>query len=91
MSRLLVLLLMAHSALLAAGSPALLVAIRNGDHSTAQKLLRAGAHVNTVDSDGTTALMHAADAGCAFDGSTCGSRSDGGMAAVERRGTERDK
>ena len=59
MSRLLVLLLMAHSALLAAGSPELLVAIRNGDHSTAQKLLRAGADVNTVDSDGTTALMHA--------------------------------
>ena len=59
MSRLLVLLLMAHSALLAAGSPELLVAIRNGDHSRAQKLLRAGAGVNTVDSDGTTALMHA--------------------------------
>ena len=59
MSRLLMLLLMAHSALLAAGSSELLVAIRNGDHSTAQKLLRAGEHVNTVDSDGTTALMHA--------------------------------
>src|SRR5258706_16220027 len=43
----------------AAGSPDLLVAIRNGDHSQVQKLLRAGADVNTADTDGTTALMHA--------------------------------
>src|SRR5712692_5567567 len=44
--------------LFAAGSPDLLVAIRNGDFPQAQKLLRAGTDVNTVDSDGTTALMH---------------------------------
>jgi len=36
----------------------LLVAIRNGDHSRVQKLLSAGADVNTVDGEGTTALMH---------------------------------
>ena len=42
----------------AAGSPELLVAIRDGDHARVQKLLRAGADVNTADSDGTTALMH---------------------------------
>jgi ankyrin repeat protein len=49
---------MAGTALAAAGSPDLLVAIRNGDSSRVQMLLRAGADVNTVDSDGTTALMH---------------------------------
>ena len=58
MSRLLLLLLMAHPVLFAAGSPDLLVAIRNGDYSRAQKLIRAEADVNAVDSDGTTALMH---------------------------------
>jgi ankyrin repeat protein len=42
----------------AAGSAELLIAIRNGDHVQVQKLLRAGADVNTADSDGTTALMH---------------------------------
>ena len=46
------------SALLAAGSPELLVAIRNGDHTQVSKLLRAGADANAADSDGTTALMH---------------------------------
>lgn len=46
--------------LLLAGSPDLLVAVRNGDHAQAQKLLRAGADVNTADGDGTTALMHSA-------------------------------
>src|SRR2546421_468038 len=45
--------------LFSAASPDLLVAIRNGDHSQVQKLLTAGADVNTADSDGTTALMHA--------------------------------
>jgi ankyrin repeat protein len=50
---------LAGSVLLAAGSPDLLVAIRNGDSVQVQKLLRAGADVNTVDGDGTTALMHA--------------------------------
>ena len=59
MSRLLVLLCMAGTVLSAAGSPDLLVAIRNGDHAQVQKLLRAGADVNAADSDGTTALMHA--------------------------------
>jgi ankyrin repeat protein len=48
----------AHAVLFAAGSSDLLVAIRNGDHSRVQKLLGAGADVNAVDSDGTTALMH---------------------------------
>src|SRR5262245_30413706 len=48
----------ANAVLFAAGSSDLLVAIRNGDHSRVQKLLGAGADVNAVDSDGTTALMH---------------------------------
>jgi ankyrin repeat protein len=48
----------AGSALFAANSPDLLMAIRNGDFPRVQTLLRAGADVNTVDSDGTTALMH---------------------------------
>ena len=47
------------SLLLAQGSPDLLVAVRNGDHTRVQALLRAGADVNTTDSEGTTALMHA--------------------------------
>jgi ankyrin repeat protein len=54
----LILLSLAATAVLAADSPALLVAIRNGDHAQVQKLLRAGADVNTADSEGTTALMH---------------------------------
>lgn len=60
MNRLLVCLLLGHVVLSGASSPDLLVAIRNGEYSSAQRLLRAGADVNTVDSDGTTALMHAA-------------------------------
>jgi ankyrin repeat protein len=36
----------------------LLAAIRNGDHSQVQRLLRAGVSVNTADAGGTTALMH---------------------------------
>jgi len=44
--------------LFAAGPPDLLVAIRNGDHSQVRKLIEAGGDVNTVDNDGTTALMH---------------------------------
>src|SRR4029450_12115674 len=44
--------------LFAACPPDLLVAIRNGDHSQVRKLIEAGGDVNTVDSDGTTALMH---------------------------------
>jgi hypothetical protein len=58
MSRLLVFLFLADSVLSVAGSPDLLVAIRNGDYSSTQKLLRTGADVNTADNDGTTALMH---------------------------------
>ena len=58
MSRLLVFLFLANAVQFGAASPSLLVAIRNGDHSLTEKLLRAGADVNTVDSDGTTALMH---------------------------------
>src|SRR5712691_11774493 len=42
----------------AAGPADLLVSIRNGDHAQVQKLLGAGADVNAVDNDGTTALMH---------------------------------
>src|SRR5215467_2460149 len=54
-----VLILFVSSAtLFAAGSADLLVAIRNGDHAQVQKLIEAGADVNTVDHDGTTALMH---------------------------------
>ena len=44
--------------LFAAGPPDLLVAIRNGDHSQVRKLIEAAGDVNTVDNDGTTALMH---------------------------------
>ena len=58
MIRFLTLLFIADSLLSAAGSPELLVGIRNGDYAQASKLLRAGADVNTADSDGTTALMH---------------------------------
>src|SRR5216684_1032997 len=42
----------------AAGPADLLVAVRNGDHAQVQKLLGAGADVNAVDNEGTTALMH---------------------------------
>src|SRR5947208_8875578 len=58
MSRLLVFLFLANAVQFGAASPSLLVAIRNGDYSLTQTLLRAGADVNTSDSDGTTALMH---------------------------------
>src|SRR6266853_6580982 len=58
MSRSLVLLYVAGTLVFAAGSPDLLVAIRNGDYAQVQRLLRAGADVNTADGDGTTALMH---------------------------------
>ena len=59
MSRAWMLVLIAGTALVAADSPDLLTAIRNGDHSQVQTLVRGGANVNAVDSDGTTALMHA--------------------------------
>jgi ankyrin repeat protein len=59
MSRLLVFLLLATVALSGADSPPLLMAVRNGDHATVQKLLGSGAAPNTADADGTTALMHA--------------------------------
>jgi ankyrin repeat protein len=58
MSRLPAFLILAHAVLSAAGSPDLLVAIRNGDYSSTRQLLRTAADVNTVDNDGTTALMH---------------------------------
>src|SRR5437870_8575858 len=47
-----------NSILFAGGSPDLLVATRNGDHAQVRKLIETGADVNTVDKDGTTALMH---------------------------------
>ena len=59
MRRALLLWCMAVTVMFAAGSPDLLVAIRNGDHTRVEQLLRAGADVNTVDNEGTTALMHA--------------------------------
>jgi ankyrin repeat protein len=58
MIRFLTILFIARSVLSAAGSPELLIAIRNNDYAHVSKLLRAGADVNTADSDGTTALMH---------------------------------
>jgi ankyrin repeat protein len=60
MVRFLTLLFIAGPALLAAGSPELFIAIRNGDHAQVTKLLRAGTDVKSADSDGTTALMHSA-------------------------------
>jgi ankyrin repeat protein len=59
MNRLLISALLA-TQLFAANSEALLTAIRKGDHAAVQKLLRTGADANTADTDGTTALMHAA-------------------------------
>ncbi len=65
MSRVLLAVLLAHAVLLVNAGPIgpdsqeLFVAIRNGDHASTQRLLRAGADVNAADSDGTTALMHA--------------------------------
>src|ERR1700704_5432047 len=58
MRRLLLLLFMVHPVLFGAGSPDLLIAIRNGDYPRVQKLLHDGADVNTADGGGTTALMH---------------------------------
>ena len=58
LSLLLIFLFAGDIVLFAAGSPDLLVAIRNGDHVQVKKLLGTGADVNTVDHDGTTALMH---------------------------------
>src|SRR5215471_14294744 len=58
MRRLVMLLLIAFSTVFGADSPDLLLAIRDGDHARVQKILRAGADVNTRDGDGTTALMH---------------------------------
>ena len=52
------LLLVSQTAALTAAPPDLLTAIRHSDHSLVQKLLRAGANVNTADNEGTTALMH---------------------------------
>jgi len=59
MVRFLTLLILSGWVLLAVDSPELLTAIRNGDHAQVNKLLRAGADVNAIDSDGTSALMHA--------------------------------
>lgn len=58
MVRCLTLLFIAGHVLLAAGSPDLFIAIRNGDHTQVSKLLHSGADVNAADGDGTTALMH---------------------------------
>ncbi|MBZ5635731.1 MAG: ankyrin repeat domain-containing protein [Acidobacteriia bacterium] len=58
MTRFLTLLWIAGPGVLAASSPELLTAIRNGDSAQVSKLLRAGASADTADSDGTTALMH---------------------------------
>lgn len=58
MVRFLIILLLSGQAIWAADSSGLLTAIRNGDHAQVNKLLRAGADVNAIDSDGTSALMH---------------------------------
>lgn len=58
MRRLVMIFFIAVPTLLGADSRDLSFAIRDGDHARVQKLLRAGADVNTRDADGTTALMH---------------------------------
>jgi ankyrin repeat protein len=58
MRRPVMLFVIAVTTLFGAESRDLLLAIRDGDHARVQKLLRAGADVNTRDFDGTTALMH---------------------------------
>jgi ankyrin repeat protein len=58
MRRLVIVFFMAIATLFGADSLDLLTAIRAGDYARVQKLLRAGADVNTRDVDGTTALMH---------------------------------
>src|SRR5665213_2932824 len=58
MVRFLLILLLCGPVIRAADSRELLIAIRNGDHAQVNTLLRAGADVNAVDSDGTSALMH---------------------------------
>ena len=58
MRRPLMLCFIAVTTLFGADSRDLLLAIRDGNRARVQKLLRAGADVNTRDADGTTALMH---------------------------------
>jgi len=52
------LVLLTTCTLMAVGSSDLLMAVHDGDHAQVQKLLRAGADVNSMDAEGTTALMH---------------------------------
>jgi ankyrin repeat protein len=52
------LLFVAAPTLLAGDSSGILKAIRDGNHTSVQKLLRAGSDVNSRDAGGTTALMH---------------------------------
>ena len=59
MSRVILSLLLASASVSAAGPADLLVAVRNGDHSLVQKLIRDGVNPNGADAEGTTVLMHA--------------------------------
>ena len=59
MVRALIVLFSTAAVMLAAGGPDLLNEIHSGNHAQVRGLLKSGIDVNSADSDGTTALMHA--------------------------------